>query len=281
MKKWFLPILLILFALTWLPCDISAIPIGGIHWHPQNPVEGDEITIFAVVDYQEDGDDPRIRMIYDEKPKNMMPINKTDTGDSEEIIYSTTISVRKAKEINITIESHENGSWVKRWEGSIKISEKEESNEHDDLLGLPRWWCAISVIFATIVLIFLTWSYFRGKRIQKRYIEETGASGIICSECGKPIQKDSVKCPYCGADLVEEEYICGKCGSPLSKDIEKCPECGAHLSEIKRENGEVDLKTTPKKSGKRSRSVAKKVTCNKCGCVYMKSEGKCPECGYS
>lgn len=47
-----------------------------------------------------------------------------------------------------------------------------------------------------------------------------------CGYCGKPIDDDSVYCPFCGKS---QSVFCSKCGNKIESDSSYCPFCGSSL----------------------------------------------------
>jgi RNA polymerase subunit RPABC4/transcription elongation factor Spt4 len=45
-----------------------------------------------------------------------------------------------------------------------------------------------------------------------------------CSNCGKPVEKEWMVCPYCKAEVVRER-LCAHCGKKLDPDWIICPFC--------------------------------------------------------
>ncbi|MBN1540302.1 MAG: zinc ribbon domain-containing protein, partial [Candidatus Thermoplasmatota archaeon] len=151
----------------------------------------------------------------------------------------------------------------------------------DTIFGLPKTYFAISVVFITVIVIFLTWSYFKGRRMQKKMKEEAENSNMVCSACGAPLSIDDKRCPGCHAEIEEEEHICGACKKAISEKDTVCPHCGVRLkNEIVDDKGREQGKKDPdlEKIGTKVDMTGKK-RCGKCGAVYLEKEGSCPECG--
>ena len=272
----------VIISMIFIPSAINGLEVKGVHCYPPEPTTEEEVILFALLEGGENGFPPSLRMNLSSNYTSMEPENEMGSDQGNGTIYKAEFVPKIPGDNNITIEILMNDSWVEIWSGSIYIEESENKGSSDDIFGLPRWWCAASVLFATILLIFLTWSYFKGKKLQKNNIEKTGALRIYCSECGKPISNDSEECPHCGSSLKGEEYICGKCKSPVSGDEKLCKVCGTKLTSIVNysSNGNRVIKSIDSKRPKREdRELKEKITCKKCDCVYMGSEKSCPECG--
>lgn len=76
--------------------------------------------------------------------------------------------------------------------------------------------------------------------------EAKTSSGIKCPHCGAAILEDDEICPSCGRKLVS---LCTFCGAPMDWSDSECPECGAS---------------------------AEGITCPSCGHLCFRSF--CPEC---
>ncbi|MDW2975191.1 MAG: zinc ribbon domain-containing protein [Alphaproteobacteria bacterium] len=50
---------------------------------------------------------------------------------------------------------------------------------------------------------------------------------MICTKCGKEINKDFKLCPYCGESV--NKLTCPKCNKELESDYNLCPYCGENL----------------------------------------------------
>jgi len=46
----------------------------------------------------------------------------------------------------------------------------------------------------------------------------------ICRNCGKPVEKEWLACPYCKAEVARER-LCAHCGKKLEPDWVICPFC--------------------------------------------------------
>ncbi|MEA3559024.1 MAG: zinc ribbon domain-containing protein, partial [Candidatus Thermoplasmatota archaeon] len=160
---------------------------------------------------------------------------------------------------------------------TIKVLESEEEKNNDTIFGFPKVYCGLSVIFLTFILILITWSYFKGRNIQKENVATTGAIKMTCSSCGSPVGPMDDICPKCNSRLDDEEHICGKCGSSISSDEVRCPKCKTLLKPVKRIDAGLKDPDIKKLNDVLDRKG--KITCKKCGAVYLKNEGKCPECG--
>jgi len=221
----------------------------------------------------------RVYLQLEEEEFEMERFHDPDIGNwSEGILFHAKVKIELDGEINLTFNTRSgNGSL----ENSDLITMTVEGREEvDTILGLPKTYCAISVIFITLIIIFLTWSYFKGKKMQKELEHDTGASKMACSACGAGISIEDEKCPKCGAVFEEEEHICGNCGKIISENDTKCSKCGTKLKvpedipkEQNRSKIEPDLKKLKKKI-----DMSGKVNCISCNTIFLEKEGKCPQC---
>lgn len=274
------PIILVLLMLPHLFLVVNGeVFPTGTHWYPEEVREGERFTIFTVI-ISDDGSAPDIvNAKYQGETIQMqaMEENIADLNWSVGVLFHSEITPEFNKNTTIEIEiTLDNGSISSfSIEGPVIIEEKGE--EDDTILGLPRIYCGLSVIFITFIVLLLTWSYFKGRNIQKQNVKMTGAIRISCSSCGAEVGPDDPRCGKCGADLDEEEHVCGKCGKLISSDDDECPKCGTRLRSVQKGSEEVKIKQ------KRDKEILvdpeKKVTCRQCGAVYLKEEKKCPECG--
>ncbi|MGA1873804.1 MAG: hypothetical protein ACMUHY_09045 [Thermoplasmatota archaeon] len=278
---------IILLVLCLLSITISheagaSAKLAGDHYQPREPVKGDEVSFFVLFSQGNGSSAGSVQLLIEGSVHEMEPYWEPDIDNTDgEILYHCVVIPQETGTFNITYKAFlDNGSSIILSGHPLTVFDTEK--ESDDLiLGLPRTYCVISVLFITFIVIFLTWSYFKGRRMQKETEERTGASKIACSTCGATISMDDEKCPKCGAEFDEEEHICGSCGAVISGDDRKCRKCGVRLKLPEPEGlsgsdgGEdPDLKKIGKKV-----DMSGKVKCKKCGTVYLKKEGKCPECG--
>ncbi|MFA6939878.1 MAG: zinc ribbon domain-containing protein [Clostridiaceae bacterium] len=77
----------------------------------------------------------------------------------------------------------------------------------------PLLWTLIAVLIPNLIGLIIYLVVRSGRR--ERY---------ICPNCGKTVQKDFIKCPYCDTELSNK---CPNCGKQLNADWETCPYCGA------------------------------------------------------
>ncbi|MFO8050674.1 MAG: zinc ribbon domain-containing protein [Thermoplasmatota archaeon] len=280
MKKVLILIFLLVLTLVVTPNFDCRTYSTGSHWFPER-IETGQTTYFHTVIISNGSSRPKnVYLRISDNYSEMYSVENIsdETIWREGVLYSCTKQLEEpgSFDLEIIIEL-ENGSRIKEPIGAIEIKEKETESEGDTILGLPKLYCGLSIIFLTFIVILLTWSYFKGKRIQNKNIASTGAIKITCSACGTEIGPDDDTCSKCGADLEEEEHICGKCGNNISPTDMECPKCGSRLKPVKK--GKDDKKDQDILKLRGGVDKKGKKTCSNCGAVYMEREGKCPECG--
>jgi len=279
---------LIIFGLflIFIPASVSAgITIFEPFHIPHEPEAGSEFTLMAVVKDTEGVGPAEVKVFFENNSFVMTPAVPDPTAErwTEGVLHTSTVILEDGglHYFEITCSSL-NGSMSTSGPLNLTVKARED-NEEDKIFGMPRSYCSISVIFITLMIIFLTYSYFKGRKMQKGLEAVSGASKVACSDCGKPIDPSDAKCPHCGAVFEEEEHLCGKCGKIISRDDSKCPHCGTSLKTFiptsQASGKKMDLDLEKLKS--RKIEMKGKVKCGKCGSIYLEKEGKCPECGTS
>ncbi|MBN1389896.1 MAG: hypothetical protein JXA22_04560 [Candidatus Thermoplasmatota archaeon] len=252
------------------------------HYSPLDPVEGDVVQFYVVGSTNNGSGILSVELRMDNRTQIMTPAWEGVSMSKEPaIIYSCSMTVLNPGTHNITYTAIlTNGSSI-LFEGHTIHVNGTEDQKKDTIFGLPKTYFAISVIFITVIIIFLTWSYFKGKKIQKQTTRGAEPSGMVCSACGATISQDDERCPGCNAEFEEEEHICGACGGIISEKDMKCPHCNVKLKEKA-----LNCPESPEKENdpdllkiKGEVDMTGKVRCKNCSAVYMKSEGSCPECG--
>ncbi|MGA1820431.1 MAG: zinc ribbon domain-containing protein [Thermoplasmatota archaeon] len=278
------PLFLSLVLLMLVPAAAMAdgkVQLLGDHFVPLQPEKGDTVEFFVLVLEENDSAVISVDLDLGGKKHAMEPyFGPLDAPNSGGTIYHCLVQMEEEGTFNTTyIALLSNDTAVFQQGYRIFINGSSE-DDADTIFGLPKAYCAISVLFITFIVIFLTWSYFKGRKMQKDMGDAAGSSKIACSACGAPISMDDEKCPKCGAEFEEEEHICGNCGAVISERDQKCRKCGVKLKGPdpdkepgKKKKEDPDLKKIGKKV-----SMTGKVKCKKCGAVYLKKERKCPEC---
>ena len=249
---------------------------------PEKPVEDETIKISFLV--MNNSMDPvfKIRLSFHNESFNAFPTLETEVNKTTTVILFTSyIKIGKTGEVILSEEHFDGSVWIEV--GSFNITIEKKEKEDKNFLGLPDWYCSVGVILLTIGALFLTWSYFKGRKMQKREVLEYD-QGFKCSDCGRPLKEEEDKCPWCGVEITGEEYICGKCKKIVKSDDRECPYCGAPLlleSDIPPPRG--SLPGSKKMGDKKSRTIEipdkGKKKCSNCGTVLLRSEKKCPICG--
>jgi len=258
------------------------VQLIGDHFVPLEPEKGDAVEFFVLVlDDNGTGVDTVDLDLGGSKHTMKTYLDPQDDVSPYGMLYHCEVLFEEGGTYNTTYNAHlSNGTTITIKGHPLFINSSTEEKD-DTILGLPKTYCAISVLFITFIIIFLTWSYFKGRKMQKEMGASTGSSKIACSACGAPISMDDEKCPKCGAEFEEEEHICGNCGAVISEKDTRCRKCGVKLKgPITDEPKKPKPKEDPDlKKLKRKVDMAGKVKCRKCGAVYLKKEGVCPECG--
>ncbi len=264
------------------PTNGSEDEPGSYFIHPEEPQKGEMTTIQILVVNDSSSPVMGVRLSISGKFYYSFVILNNGSNQTHSIdIYMTEVKFGESGD-HVVTEQHLVGS---EWSDirSFNVTIYKEKAENDKILGLPDWYCSIGVLILTITLIFITWAYFRGRRIQKSRIVEAPGQ-IKCSDCGRSLAGTEEHCPYCGVELTGEEYLCGKCGKMVGPSDERCGACGSRLGSRKEIiTKDVGSRRSPKrKNGKISKSLVSdslKNTCDGCGTVLLRSELTCPICG--
>jgi RNA polymerase subunit RPABC4/transcription elongation factor Spt4 len=278
----FLPLVLMIsiFCLILTISIDASSNITGTHWVPDLIYEDQEITVFTVIITNTSAIPEDVILETNDSKKNMEPMVDITYESSWEdgVLHYCKIAFEDPGPHDLRISMvFKNGTSITSNTFTIKVLESEEEENNDTILGFPKVYCGLSVIFLTFILILLTWSYFKGRNVQKENVANTGTIKMTCSACGSPVEPMDNICPKCNSRLDDEEHICGKCGSSISSDEVRCPKCRTMLKPVKRID--TKLKDPDIKKLKEGLNRKGKITCKKCGAVYLKKEGKCPECG--
>lgn len=113
---------------------------------------------------------------------------------------------------------------------NITVKEDGPGPKKTTILGLPRWYCALSVVFLTIFIMFITFAYFKGRTLQRARRAQDDQTYEFCSSCGARTLSQDMVCPSCKKDLVDSIEVCGKCRSKVPKGSSTCPSCGVRLA---------------------------------------------------
>jgi rubrerythrin len=148
-----------------------------------------------------------------------------------------------------------------------------------EILGLPEWWCAASVVIGLLIFVFLLYAYYKGRRMMKENERTTGIRNIRCSECGIHLKDRSATCPGCGAGFEGDSYVCPACGSTVDRDEKSCPSCGKALRNVRsRPEGKKRSWRDPDLAKLRSRRKGTALQeCPACGALYEPGSS-CPVC---
>jgi len=273
---------LLLVLLTSAAVAEGKVQLLGDHFVPLEPEKGDTVEFFILVlDDNGTGVDA-VELDLAGSKHTMEPYLGTEDDDpAGGTVYHCKVKIEEDGLYNTTYRAHLGNGTSVILNGHPVFINGTVDGKGDTILGLPKTYCAISILFMTFIVIFLTWSYFKGRKMQKETESATGSSRIACSACGAPISLDDEKCPKCGAEFEEEEHICGSCGAVISEKDSRCRKCGVKLrgptpEKVVKEKPKADPDL--KKLGRKV-DMTGKVKCRKCGAVYLKKEGTCPECG--
>ncbi len=247
----------------------------GPHWVPLDPQTGEEFEFFIYISEADMSDSEILSLNVNGKDHSLNKFSKVSGEGNNGTLYHSSITLKISGIFTYNVTMEINGTLVNIYRGEIEIFESTSYTRDDTILGLPRWWCVVSVIFVTIFMIFLTWAYFKGRSI-KRYGMDHLPTGIKCSSCGAYIGKDDPKCSKCGSILDEVEYICGKCGKNVTHRSITCPHCGSKLKRIGQESNEKNDQDIVKLDG--VIDMKEKVNCPYCEGVISSSDKRCPAC---
>jgi len=271
-----------LLLLTLLsPFTSGEISIFNDHISPRDPEVGDELEIFVTV--RDTGgvgiNSVKCRIGNDTVEMEIFTLpEQEELNWTQGVLYSCMWKVQGGHH-NISYllnDTYGNLTFVDTPTLFIEGDDKAE----DTIFGLPKTYCAISVIFITLIIIFLTWSYFKGRKMQKEMVDNTGSSMMSCSACGSKISPTDEKCPKCGVQFDDEEHVCGGCGEVISPEDGNCPKCGTRLKKARSDRVSDPLEKKDRDLEKLGKNVDMKgkIRCANCGSVYLKKEKNCPEC---
>ncbi len=264
------------------PAIGTEVEQGPYFIHPEEPIRGKMTTIQVLVVNDSSSPVMGVRLSISGKFFHSFLILTNGSNQTHSIdIYMTEVKFGESGDILVT-EQHLVGS---HWSDvrSFNVTVKQEKAVNDKIFGLPDWYCSIGVLILTLTLIFITWAYFKGRRIQKnRKVDAPGQ--IKCSDCGRSLKGTEENCPYCGVELTGEEYLCGKCGKIVGPSDERCEACGSRLGsgkEIITPNvrSQRTIKKNKRPTSNSPVSDSMKRTCDGCGTVLLRSELTCPICG--
>ena len=247
----------------------------GPHWIPVEPKTGEEFDLFIYVSGLNSSNLDSVHLVLNDDDHSLIDLfQKSDQFDNGTVYHCTlTLSKKGIFTYNVTVEI--NGTVVNIYNGEIEVFESGPDKGEDTILGLPRWWCVISVIFGTIFMIFLTWAYFKGRSLKRGEMDNIH-TGMTCSSCGGPIGKDDTKCSKCGSILDDFEYICGKCGKNVTHRSINCKHCGSRLKKPGHESREENDHDLKKLHG--TIDLKGKVNCPYCNGIISSSDRRCPAC---
>lgn len=248
------------------------------HWTPEEVAVGRDVTVFVTISHGGNETLKAARLNITGVHLTMIEIDDDGSGSK---LYSADLEFNSNGTKLIIVEADLDGKWVVQGSFVIDVMKGSDEGGERTILGLPSWYCSITVIILTVIVIFLTWAYFRGRAMVKA--KESGAengAGVVCSSCGKPVGMSETYCPWCGVSLDEDEYLCGKCDKAVGRDDKVCENCGANLVSI----GDRRTPLTEKPKGpsleeKMKIDNSNKRECDNCGTVLMNDEKICPVCG--
>lgn len=249
---------------------------------PEDPVEDESITIRFLVLNETPYPVFGARLSSGEKNFTADPsLIETINESANVILFACHLRFEEPGQKELIEEYYDGQDWYEA--GSFNITVKKKEAGGGNFLDLPDWYCSVGVILLTLGALFLTWSYFKGRRMQKKPDMEDNEM-FKCSDCGRPLKGNEDACPWCGVEITGEEYICGKCKKGVGPDDSRCPHCGASLI-TDSGGGSSGKKSTANRSSKKNRTRTtdipqeSKKKCRNCGTVLLKSESKCPVCG--
>jgi len=140
------------------------------------------------------------------------------------------------------------------------------------VLGLPRWWCYISLILGILFIGFMIIAYIKGRSMLKARERETGIRSLSCSNCGRMIKEYTSDCPACGVSFGEDLYICPNCSGGVGLDDTVCSHCNARMRKV------VPVKARSGKGSGKDKIRDKDLEKLK-GPIKQTQRYECPECG--
>ena len=278
-SRWWIYLLVIPMISWMISLDIASgddeIPSASdVHLVPLDPMAGEEFDIFVYISDTNLSREYEIFLNIESISFKLERYNTSDIGQKYHHLYHSTIELDRAGALSFNVTTKIESNTTVLLSGELRITERP-SDEDDTILGLPRWWCGISVIIGTLFIIFLTWAYFKGRSLRKNGMNDIKKKAT-CSSCGSYINDGDNICGKCGSDLDEVEYICGKCGKQITQGSRSCPHCGSRL---KKGIGEKE-QTIDQDLGKlyRDTDMKGKVSCPNCDGIISITDRTCPAC---
>jgi hypothetical protein len=155
----------------------------------------------------------------------------TDAIDwTQGVAYEGRIALDKPGNYTLTI-TVSTGEGTLTFFHDLTVVENEGRAEGETILGLPRWYCALSVVIFTIFIMFLTFAYFKGRSIHRERSSDNVKTREFCSSCGSPLSPEDTACPSCRKELKGRVEVCGMCRSAVPSGSPRCPSCGTHLTD--------------------------------------------------
>jgi len=271
------------------------------HYFNVTPREGDTDTLFRfeVNVTDPDGDTLSyvlVNLAYD------MAFALQRVGNSSMYILEKAINNGKFKVVFETKDAR--GAKNDTMNHPIDLLVKKYSKEETSYL---KYLCISSIIASTLILMFITFRYFRQRRKALAAAEKAPVdASVTCSSCGKPVDEDLNNCPHCGEHFEGEEHICPFCKTsipegasrcPLCKKMfrkeppegrgrPQCPKCGAVVDRMEGTCPGCDLDLGPRKglttdTGKAAEKTGDAYMCSQCGAEAREKDTVCPKCGVS
>jgi len=223
-----LPVLLGLVCLSSGPV-IGSFTVENIGTDGPSLVTGRPFKVSCLI-ISDTGSGPELVEVLSGNSSSTMYPKSGTVNWSQGVLYEGTLRLDDMGNHTVIISVKGEGTTVTFL---YNLTMKEGAADHNGptLLGLPRWYCALSIVFLTLLLMFITFAYFKGRTLQRTRMLKEGQSYEFCSSCGARTRSKDRVCPSCRKELVDSIELCGRCRTKVQNGSSKCPSCGVRLAE--------------------------------------------------